>query len=221
MAALMSPPLMPGFRLAWAVRKAAMVMSLAACISASSAADLIIRCARTTALALTMRVPGSCCGEAIAEEEAVGVLEGDGAAGDPPFAQEVGDQLQRFVIFLPGADFGGDLELFGDAGLFEEGGDNDRRAFGGDDDAGQPLAPPPLDAGVIIEAGAGFDQHGAEVVGAQELLGAGEPAGAFGGGDGRGQGARVTCSATAAARRLAGSVSPAPSAVAPVRNERR
>ena len=39
----------------------ASVMSLAACISASSAGDLIIRSARTTGLALTACTPGSCC----------------------------------------------------------------------------------------------------------------------------------------------------------------
>ena len=32
-----------------------------------------------------------------------------GCAGDPALAQEVGDELQRLLILLPGADLGRDL----------------------------------------------------------------------------------------------------------------
>src|SRR5206468_11034208 len=39
------------------------------------------------------------------QEEAIGLLEPDRELRDSPFLQEIGDELQRLLVFLPGADF--------------------------------------------------------------------------------------------------------------------
>ncbi len=121
----------------------------------------------------------------VLEEEAVGLLECNGPCGDLPLPQEIGDELERFLILVPGADLGRDLQHFGDARPLEEGGDDDRIAFGRDDDAGQPLGPPPLDARVIIEARPGFDQHRADSCAAHQRLSFGEPLHSLGAADRR------------------------------------
>ena len=108
-------------------------MSVAACISASSAGDLIIRQPRTTGLALTIVRRRQLLLQPVEDEEAVGLLDADRRAGEPALAQEVGDQLQRLLILVPGADFGRDCQAFLDRRLLEEGRDDDRIALGRDD----------------------------------------------------------------------------------------
>ena len=71
--------------------------------------------------------------QAVEDEEAVGLLEPDRLAGDAALAQEVGDQLQRLLILVPGADLGRDRQAFGDRRLLEEGRDDDRVAVRRDD----------------------------------------------------------------------------------------
>ena len=93
--------------------------------------------------------------QTVEQEIAVGLLEADREMRDFALLQEVRDQLQRLLIFFPRADFRGHAQHLGDARPLEEGRDDDRVALGGNDRAGQPLAPPPLDAGIIIEARAG------------------------------------------------------------------
>ena len=121
---------MPSRIRGWMARKAAIVMSAAACISASSAGDLIIRSARTTGLALTMRRcrQAAACSRSMMKKRLVS-SKPTGCAGDAALPEEIRDQLQRLLILLPGADFGRDLEALLDRRLFEEGRDDDRIAL--------------------------------------------------------------------------------------------
>src|SRR4029078_958432 len=148
------------------------MMSAAACISASSAGDLIMRQPRTTGFAETTRAPGSCrwsrsrmkqrlvsseaTGGASEDEEWVGLLEADGPRRSATLAEEVGDELQRLLVLVPGPHLGRDVEALGHRQPLEARGDDDRVALRGDDSTSQPLGPPPLDAGEIIEARARF-----------------------------------------------------------------
>ncbi len=121
----------------------------------------------------------------VLEEEAVGLLEPHRRAGGSALAEEIGDELQRLLVLLPGADLRRDRQHLLDAGLLEEGRDDDRFALGGNDDAGQPLAAPPLDAGEIIEARPRFDEHRADAVLLHQGAGAGETLKTLGDGDRR------------------------------------
>ena len=127
-------------------------MSLAACIRASSVGDLIMRCARTIGLALTIGTPGNCCLSRSSIKKRLVSSKATGCPATFPLAQKVRDKLERLLVFLPGADLGRDLEHLFDARVFEEGRHDDRLALGRDGDSGQALAPPPADAGVIVEA---------------------------------------------------------------------
>ena len=89
-------------------------MSAAACISASSAAVLIIRQPRTTGLALTARNARDLLPQPIEDEVAVGLFEPDRRPGGTALAQEVRNQLQWLLILIPGPDFRRDRQAFGD-----------------------------------------------------------------------------------------------------------
>ena len=52
---------------------------------------------------------------------AVGLLEPDRRAGDAALAEEVGDQLQRLLVLVPGADFGRDASVSATDGLSKKG----------------------------------------------------------------------------------------------------
>ena len=99
--------------------------------------------------------------------------------------------LQRLLMLVPGADFGGDAEAFGDRRLFEEGRDDDRIADRRDERRGQPFGPAPSHPGEIIEARARLDQDRAEAFALHQRARLGEAGEALGRGDRRRQRRRV------------------------------
>ena len=85
-------------------------------------------------------------------------------------AQRLGDDFERALVFVPGADVGLDLEGFLDGGNLEEWRDDNRLAFGGDQGRGGALGAPPADAGEVFEGGAGFDEDCRELLLLQNRL---------------------------------------------------
>jgi hypothetical protein len=130
-------------------------MSDAFCISASSAGDLIIRQPRTTGAALRRSSRGSAPCEARRRRRSAPSPRSRPAPASLRSRSEAGDQRQRILILLPGADLGGDAQALADRRLLEEGRDDDRLAVGRDEGGGQALAAAPLHAGEIIELAPG------------------------------------------------------------------
>ena len=154
--------------------------------------------------------------EPIEDEIAVGLFEADWRPRDPAFAQEIGNQFQRLLIFIPGPDFGRDRQAFGDRWSLEEGSDDDRLALRGDDRRGQALRPPPLNPSEIVEACARFDDDRADAVPLHQTPGL-WPGAAFAppGRSAAESGSEGSSSAACAITRLSGNVMAAAAAPAP------
>ena len=133
-------------------------MSLAACISASSCRRLDHPAAANDRVGADDRAgpAAACCSRSRMKKRSVS-SKPTGLRRDAALAEEVGDELQRLLILVPGADLGRDRQALGDRRPLEEGRDDDRVAVRRDDRGGQPLRAPPLDAGEIVEARPGFD----------------------------------------------------------------
>ncbi len=91
-------------------------------------------------------------------EEADRLLDPD-RAGRAAVGENAGDGAQRILMLVPDADLGGDLQALADRGLLEMRRHDRRLAVARQDRGGQPLAPPPLDAGEIGHRRAGLDQQ--------------------------------------------------------------
>ena len=140
------------------------MMSFAACISAKLVRRLDHPAAANDRIGADVAQARKLLAKPVEDEEAVGLLEADRLRCDAALAEEVGDELQRLLVLVPGADLGGDRQALGDRRALEEGRDDDRIARRRNDRGGQPLGAPPLDAGEIVEARPGLDDDRADAV---------------------------------------------------------
>ena len=113
----------PSWNSAKVVRRAAIVMSLARCISAISAADLIIRHPAVTGSALTSDSAGATWRNAIHDEKPAALFDTDLSGADPAILEYAGDDLVGTLVLLPDPHIGADAESLAGPGFLEPGAD--------------------------------------------------------------------------------------------------
>jgi len=179
-------------------------MSLAVCISANSAGDIVQPHRAHHWIGADRFQAGEPLREAIDNEITVGLFESDRLVRHPALLQKVGHELQRILVFIPRPDFRRNCERLANGWTFKEGRDDDRVALCRDHCRGEPLGAMPLNAREIIEAGARFDDHRADPVLLHQSPRAGDPLQALSLANGRRQrdwNKRLGCSSFDAAQR--------------------
>ena len=117
--------------------------------------------------------------QTVDREVAHAFLDANAPLGESLRRQEVGNGRIGAFMLLPDANLGRDGKRFVDRGFLEKGTDDERRAAGGDDQRGKPLAAMPADAAIIDEAGARFDQQRVDAVPLHHRLRTGKATGAL------------------------------------------
>src|SRR5579863_5219722 len=127
----------------------------------------------------------------IVKREHGGFFDGDASGTQAAIGERLRGKLGGALILLPGADFGGEAQLFAETGFFKCGADDESVAFLRNQNSEQAFAGPPVDSGEIKERSAGRNEQRIElgILFGEKFLHAGDARLKFFGGDGLDAGA--------------------------------
>src|SRR5262249_40546415 len=90
------------------------------------------------------------------------LFDADAAGAQAAVGERCGEDLAGIFVFLPGTDFCGIRKKFAEVAFFERRADQQRLAGARDEKSEEAFAGPPVDAGEVVERGAGADEYGVE-----------------------------------------------------------
>ena len=127
----------------------------------------------------------------IVEGEHGGFFDGDASSAHSAIGEGLRSKLGGALVLLPGADFGGEAQLFAEAGFFKCGTDHDGLALLRNQNSKETFAGPPVDSGEIKKRSAGRNEQRIELgtLFGEKFLRAGDARLKFLGGDGLDAGA--------------------------------